>query len=402
MPQVNPHILEWARETAGLSPDEATQKLPIRPTRSATALQRLAALEGGETEPTRAMLVRMSKVYRRPLLTFYLARPPAKGARGQDFRTLPGDVSRADNARVDTLVREARARQSMILEALLLADEARVLPYIGRIRTEAGQPSALRLLQETLGIGRAQLRAAPTKEAAFTTLRRQAERAGMFVILQGDLGSHQTDIPTEVFRGFALADERAPFVVINDNDSAAAWSFTLLHEIVHLFLGATGISGARSETQLERFCDDVASDFLLTTEELRDLQIDRQTDLEVAQRRITGFAEPRKLSSTMVAYRLSRAGMISEDQWWSLHSRYRQLWLTARARTRERAREATEGPSYYVVRRHRLGEGMLDFSRRMIRSGVLTFSEAGRVLAVQPSNVARLLGWSAIDPGRAA
>jgi hypothetical protein len=35
-----------------------------------------------------------------------------------------------------------------------------------------------------------------------------------------------------VFRGFAPADDLAPFIVINDNDPAH--SFTLLHELVHI------------------------------------------------------------------------------------------------------------------------------------------------------------------------
>ena len=65
----------------------------------------------------------------------------------------------------------------------------------------------------------------------------------MFVLLKGDLGNYRTAIDVEVFRGFAIADDIAPFVVINDNDSKAAWSFTLLHELTHLLLGQTGISG---------------------------------------------------------------------------------------------------------------------------------------------------------------
>ena len=36
----------------------------------------------------------------------------------------------------------------------------------------------------------------------------------------GNLGSHHTDLEVEVFRGFALADDFAPFVVVNPKDSA--------------------------------------------------------------------------------------------------------------------------------------------------------------------------------------
>jgi len=56
-------------------------------------------------------------------------------------------------------------------------------------------------------------------------LRGAAERIGAYVLLLGDVGSHRSDIGEDVFRGFALADDVAPFVVVNDNDAVAARAF---------------------------------------------------------------------------------------------------------------------------------------------------------------------------------
>lgn len=89
MTKVNPEILQWARETIGLTLQQAIQKLNISDARGIAAIDRLIALETGEVEPSRSMLVKMAKQYRRPLLTFYMSAPPRKGDRGQDFRTLP-------------------------------------------------------------------------------------------------------------------------------------------------------------------------------------------------------------------------------------------------------------------------------------------------------------------------
>lgn len=402
MPRINPAIMEWARETAGLSLEDAVAKLAIRPTKKATAVERLQALERGETEPTRTMVAKMAKVYRRPLLTFYLTQPPARGNRGQDFRTLPADHSLVDDALVDALIREVRVRQSIVLEALVSEEEAVEHAFVGSIRMRDGMPAALNRLQEVLGMGRAQYRAEATIEDAFKLLREHAERAGVFVILQGDLGSHHSSIGVETFRGFALADRVAPFIVINDHDSAAAWSFTLLHELVHIFLGETGVSGARAESELERFCDETASAFLLTNQELAALRINDQTDIVIAQREIGEFARPRKLSHTMVAYRLLRAGAISYAYWRPLHAAFRQFWLTAQAQRRERARQQEGGPNYYVVRRHRIGDALIDFTRRMLGSGAITTVKAAKVLAIKPQNVGTLLAGANADAGQAA
>ena len=55
MPAVKPEILTWARETAGLSVEEAAHELGYKDTRNKTATEKLLALESGEIEPTRAM-----------------------------------------------------------------------------------------------------------------------------------------------------------------------------------------------------------------------------------------------------------------------------------------------------------------------------------------------------------
>ena len=224
-------------------------------------------------------------------------------------------------------------------------------------------------------------------EDAFALLRARAEAAGVFVLLIGNLGSHHTAIDLETFRGFALADKIAPFVIINDQDAQAAWSFTLLHELAHLWLGETGVSGVFAEAAIEQFCNMVASEFLLPSDELANLQVDETTDFETAQARVTAFAEDRHLSRSMVAYKLYQIGAIDRDAWSHLSAFFRQKWLQSRAERRERTREKEGGPSYYVVRRHRVGTALIELVRRTMAEGILAPSKAGKILGVKPSNV---------------
>jgi len=393
--QVNPEILRWARETAGLSLDEAAQKLQLGQAHNLSPAQKLKALEEGLVHPTRPMLLKLSKQYRRPLLTFYLESPPLKGDRGEDFRLLPDDYAKSDEGLVDALVRDVRARQSIIRAALEDEDEATSLPFVGSVTLDDGVEHVSESIREVIGFDLEAFRAQRTVTEAFAYLRAQAESVGLFVLIIGDLGSHHSKIPVEAFRGFALADVAAPFVIINDQDSRAAWSFTLLHELAHIWLGQTGISGAIVESTLERFCNDVAGAILMPVAELSMLDVSDITEFKAAMDRIDVFAKDRNVSRAMVAYKLYRYGAISHEMWNALRKEFRQQWFDHRAEQRRQAQNQKGGPTYYLVKRHRVGKALIEVVSRMTASGAITSTKAGKVLGVKPRNVYEFLQPSA-------
>lgn len=391
MPDVNPEILLWARKTANLTPEQAVDKLQIRDVRGVSAVQRLVAYETGQAAPTRGLLVRMAKYYRRPLLTFFLSAPPRSSERGVDFRVLPGSAPAPQSALVDALLRDVRTRQSMIRAALEDEEEAEPLPFVGTATMEDGRAATLAKLHALLGVDRSHYRAQSDADAAFRLLRTSAEAAGVFVLLKGDLGSHHTAIDVQVYRGFVIADEVAPLIVINDGDAKTAWSFTLLHELVHLLLGQTGISGAPSDTPIERFCNDVAGEFLLLPNEIDSLDLRGVgDDVPEGNGRIGEFARDRHLSRAMVAYAALRRGLITSKVYGDLTARFRSQWMQERHSRRE-ARTQGTGPSYYVVRRHRLGNALLELTGRMMETGALTTSKAAKILGVKAASVPALM-----------
>ena len=229
--------------------------------------------------------------------------------------------------------------------------------------------------------------------AAFGLLRTRAENAGVFVLLKGNLGSHHTDIvDTDVFRGFTIADDVAPFVIINHHDARPAWSFTLLHELTHLLLGQTGVSGARAENDLERFCDDVASEFLFPQEESKELIFAQGTDFETIALQISARSNEANVSRTMLAYKIWRSGGIGRDTFNRLKNKFRAQWLSEREERREQTRQQQSGVvvNPYVTRRHQIGQPLVGLVRRAMTSGELTTSKASTVLGVRPSQVSSL------------
>ena len=401
MPRVNPHILLWAREAAGLSQEDAAEKLSVNAAYGLTPIERMEQWETGKVEPTRALLVRMAKQYRRPLLTFYMSAPPRKGDRGEDFRTLPDAVPASQNALVDTLLRQTRARQSMVRDALVEAEEDQPLGFIGSFALSAPIARLKDELTETFDIDIVEFRRKNSPANAFQYLREKVEAKGVFVLLAGNLGSHHTNLPTEIFRGFALADDVAPFVVINDLDSKAAWSFTLLHEIVHLFLGETGVSGSRAETRIEKFCNDVASEILFASEDIQALFEDVNLDDLVqddVQEIINRYATARNVSASMLAYKLFRMNLLNENMWRAVSAAFRRFWINARNDQRVNRDPNGKGPSYYVVKRYKLGGSLVNLVDRMMSAGVLSTTRAGKILDVGPKNVDNLFSRPVATP----
>jgi Zn-dependent peptidase ImmA (M78 family) len=388
MSAIQPNILVWARETAGLSLDDAAQALHLTPTRGRTGPQRLKEMEVGEEEPTRPIITKMAKIYRRPLLAFYLAEPPRQGDRGQDFRTLP-DAERY-NPELDALVRDVKARQGLI-KSMLEDDEAQLLDFIGSVSMDVPAPTLAVRMVERLHFNLARFRATKTPDEAFAYLREVVEESGVYILLVGNLGSFHTNIPVDLFRGFALADPIAPVIVINDQDAKTAWSFTALHELVHLWLGQTGISGNDAENRIERYCNDVAGEFLLPTEDLRGFKPSPHRTMQQLAEDVARFAEAHRVSRAMVVYKLYRTGKIPKTTWAELDRHFREEWRAYKQREADKNKKKEGGPNYYIVRRHRMGTALLGLVRRSLDEGTITYTKASRVLGVKPRNVELLL-----------
>lgn len=391
MPAVNPDVLKWARETAGLDLRSAAAKLDLKGGKASTGVDRLRAIEAGEEQPSRPLLVRMAKNYRRSLVTFYLPAPPPKGDRGQDFRTLPTDRPAEADALLDVLVRDVTGRQQLVRSILEDDEEAEGLAFVAAGRVERGVGAAVSALKEFLNFNLEEFRAQKNGEQAFAHLRATVERAGVFVLLIGNLGSHHSTIGVDTFRGFSIADKIAPFIVINDQDAPVAWSFSLLHELTHIWLGQTGVSaGYHSELAVEKFCNEVASAILLPASELANLDV---AGLSIAQTKeaISRFAHDRRISRTMVSYRLLLSRSIDEGRWRALSAEFRKDWLNSKELKKQRQAERDGGPNYYVIRRHRLGGALLGVVRRHLDDGTLSPTKASKVLGVKPRSVASLV-----------
>uniref|UniRef100_A0A7V4XSP2 ImmA/IrrE family metallo-endopeptidase n=1 Tax=Acidobacterium capsulatum TaxID=33075 RepID=A0A7V4XSP2_9BACT len=397
--RINPAILVWARESAGLSVEDAAKRLALGDTKSETGGKKLLQLEQGHRRPTRAQLSKIAKTYRRPLLAFYMANPPNKSSRGEDFRSTGAEVSERDNALLDALLRDIKARQEMVRDILEDLDEANRKDFVASASLADGVGVVAERISAAIRIPERRTDWGKSPAEFFKQLRTATEALGVFVLLVGDLGSHHSALSEDVFRGFALADSIAPFIVINDHDARTARSFTLIHELVHIYLGRSGVSGApesirdnTEEGRIEQFCNDVAGLVLLPEAFAPHKPAALASgDQPTVARYIEDMAKKWMVSEPLVALRLRRLGWIPGGLYRDLSASYAARWMTFKESTRLANREKEGGPSYYVLKQSRLGDFLLGVVRRTVRESRLTHTKAAKVLGVSPSSVEPLL-----------
>ena len=390
---VNPKVLRWARETAGLTLAEAAEKLGLTDTAKMSAIEKLLALENGTRDLAPTTLQKAAALYRRPLIAFYLSAPPRRGDRGEDFRSSRTESAR-ENGTLDALLRDMRARQQMVRQVLEESHEAEGRTFVGSARISDGPAKVMASIRTTLGITEEQQRRSKDAGSLFSLLRDASERAGVFVLLRGDVGSYHSDIGEDVFRGFALADDLVPFVVINDNDARTARSFTLLHELAHIWLGSSGVSGPLRgvpENIVERFCNDTASEFLLPPSVIPSYSRLLRAPVSDVTDAIRSLAAEWNVSEPVVAYRFAKEGWIQEPTVSSLFTMYRERWRREKQRDKDNRQPDDTGPGTYVVRRYQLGAGLLGVVRRALRDEVLTHTKAAKILGVGPASISTLL-----------
>ena len=390
---INPDMLIWAREKAGLTLDEAASKLNFSTSKASSAVDKLNAIEQAQNFPTRKQPFRMATVYRKPLSVFYLNTAPIRSDLGEDFRSLDTNITQREKSLLDTLLTTVRARQGLVRSLLEDEEYNPELGFVNSLNINAGVKHAVKQIKNTLDFDTltiAQIQNSPDK--LFNHLRNKSENIGVFVLLEGDFGSWQTRIGEDVFHGFSIADTIAPFIVINSNSVRISKSFTLLlPELCHIFWGLSGISGFSSvshkysfHNKIENFCNDVACEILLPSAIVN--SCDYCESFSEGCETIEKIAHTYSVSEPIVVYKFQKLKNIDNKLGNQLISFYEERWTK-----QKQTKEKRGVPNFHVTKRNRLGEALLGLVSQKLRENELTNTKAALVLGVKPASVDTLL-----------
>ena len=377
-------MLVWARETASLTPEEAANALDV-------TVERLLAWEKGDGQPTVNQLRRMAERYKRPLSVFFLPEPPKDFQPLRDFRRLPGVADRRFSAQLAYEVRAAHERRLVALDLLDTLGEQPVSLGIAAHHTDDPEEVGHRI-RDRLGIILAQQARWGEPDKAFRAWRDAIEQAGVLVFVLGG-AHHQVDL--EEMRGFAIAEQPLPVVVVNGKDRSAGRIFTLLHELAHVVLGESAIENEvepgdaipAPHRAIERFCNRAAAAALMPLDALAANPIvvaKRQSRTPWDDQDIAALARHFGVSRVALLVRLAEMGRVT--------GAFVQAKRREYDRQREEAGEPEAGgfaPYHYQALGH-VGRGFARLVLRGYHDNRLTLSAVAGYLGVQAKTLPKI------------
>ena len=254
---IKPELLGWARNRAKVTVDDAAKVANVEP-------ETLEGWEAGDGAPTISQLRNLAGKYHFPLAVFYLSNPPTDFTPLRDFRRLPNANDRTISTELALHIRNAQQRRELALE---LHDELGEPARPFRLRATLGDSPEVvgEEVRRFLGVTEADQCKAAREGRGFDFWRRKFEEKDILVFVIG--GPHNT-VDTSEMRGFAIARNEIPVIVINGRDySQGGRCYTLLHELAHVLLGESaltnGYGGTAEEQRIERFCEAVAAAALM-------------------------------------------------------------------------------------------------------------------------------------------
>jgi len=364
---VEPRLLEWARKCLNTSLEQAALKISVKP-------EKLESWEHGTSTPSIPQLRKLANVYKMPIATFYMDKPPRGYSIMRDFRRVAETGKVPFSSELILEVQNAHYHRENALELYELLNH-NVPTLARRIKMTQEIESTASLIRNMLGISRnAQVNLQSNYEA-FRFWKNALEKNGILVF-------QSLNVSIDEMRGFSIGLMPLPCVVVNVHDWVLARIFTVIHELVHILLRIDGICDLFDESEneekklIEQFCNYVAGAVLVPSEYL--LLENQVCYYKIGARwsdeDIEDLADKYKVSREVLIRRLLICSRVTQDFYREKREQY----------MREPHREKSGGwPSPATDAIRGLGEPYIRLIYSAYNNGLITLSDMSDFLGVR-------------------
>lgn len=363
---VAPALLRWAVDRAGWDDETIRRRAP-----------QFDEWMAQTRRPTLKQLEAFARHTHTPFGLLFLEQPPAERLPIPDMRTIgTRGVAHPSADLLDTIYL-CKQRQEWYREHLL-RHGADGPGFVGSATPTTAPESIARRVRALLGFEVHERNRFRSWSDARRHLIERIEDLGVLVMISGIVGANSgRRLDVDEFRGFALADPLAPLIFVNGADSVAAQIFTLVHELAHLWIGASALTDepppSGAQDPLERWCDRVAAEVLVP---LADLRATYEGSPETDE--LERLARRYRVSTRVVLRRIFEAEFLSWTDF-RVRDEYEQKRIAALAGARPKRR----GGDYYRAQPLRTSRR---FTRALITDaleGTTSFRDAYHLLTIR-------------------
>jgi Zn-dependent peptidase ImmA (M78 family) len=360
--EVKPEIIRWAIHRSGRTTGGLVQKFP--------------QIQTWESDLARLTLVELEKLAAAtltPLGYFFLPKPPVEELPIPDFRTVKDMPLEGMSPDLIETVNTMVMRQDWYRD--YLRDEGvPELDYIGSATLKSDIKRVAHAIKVKLGLEQGWAARKTSWTTALSHLRDCIEAIDIVMVTNSVVGNNnRRRLSVDEFRGFVLCDKLAPLIFVNGSDAKSAQVFTIFHELAHLWLGKSAIFDDRQVEQptdaVEKFCNAVAAEAAVPTEELKRLWPQRQED-DVYFSQLSRYF---KVSPITIGRRLIELDLLTKKAFFAFYEAYQKLDKT------QGEQDAGGGGNFYFIQNNRVGKRFARAVASAAYEGKLSYPDAFRL-----------------------
>jgi Zn-dependent peptidase ImmA (M78 family)/transcriptional regulator with XRE-family HTH domain len=322
----------------------------------------------GDKQPTVNQLAELAKKVNIPFGYFFLKELPKKEYLVPLFRTVEVNPIYHYSPELAETIAVVETRQDWLSE-FLRSEGHEPLNFVGSVTDQDHVDDITHKIRTTLNLPTNWAKHLTSRDEALIYLLNKIEDVGIYVIMNGIVrNSTKKALNPLEFKGFTMCDPYAPFIFINRQDFKAAQIFTLLHELVHVWLGISAVSELDQmqppANNQEKICDAVAAALLVDESELR-------TGWQKVKHQSNGIellVKQFKVSSVVIGRRLLDIGIFNWREYIQFYKSEKRKW--------ESGAQKGGGGDFYLNQPNRVGRAFFKMVDYATRSGKLLYSDA--------------------------
>lgn len=339
---VNPKLLKWALDRSGLTEEDRRY-------------ERFSRWAAGYEQPTFRQLEDFATATHTPLGYLFLPTPPVETVPIPDFRTIGNSGVSSPSPDLLETIHACQLRQEWF-RSYAVDQGYEPLPFVGSVSVKDPVIPVAEDIRRTVGFTMDERTKHNRWDDALRGLIDAIESAGVLVMVSGIVGGNtRRKLNPDEFRGFALTDPMTSLIFVNGADTKAAQIFTMIHELVHVWLGETALSEAgmatKSGNQHELWANQVAAEVLVPIASLH-----RDYRQSAAVEELQRLAKLYKVSTLVILKRLYDAGYLQWDD-------YQDRYDAELARVKEIMASKGAGGNFYNTQPLRVSQS---FARAVI------------------------------------